>query len=149
VIDHPKAYLQPPNRPMGPLSPEVQAFIAKHEAAQEQERKKHDEEEVWTNYRMLQVWDLLGLYFSCHEPDDLYITPVPVGYTRNRTDGVRLTMKPGARNEVIFDPFPFRERGCKVSLVMKRLPKRNYPDRASFQAAYFQAQSEVLSFTLS
>lgn len=149
VIDHPKAYLQPANWQASPLGPEVKTFIASHEAAQELERKKHNEDEVWTNYRMLQVWDLLGLYFSCHDPDQLQITPVPAEYTKSRTDGVRLTMKPGARNEVIFDPFPFRERGCKISLVTKRLPRRKYQNSESFKAAYYQAQSEILTFTLS
>ena len=47
------------------LGPEIEAFIARHEAWQEEERNKRDAAEVWTNYRLLQVWDLLGLYFCC------------------------------------------------------------------------------------
>lgn len=148
VIDHPKAYLHPVGVPSMPVTSEIDAFMAKNETLQEQQRKQLDEAEVWTNYRLLQVWDLLGLYFSCHDPDDLYINPVPQAYTSSRTDGIRMTMKPVGRYEVAFDPFPFRTRGTKISLAMKRLPKRKYADSASFHAAYFQAQPEHLTFTL-
>jgi hypothetical protein len=148
VIDHPKAYLHPAGAPSMPLTPEIEAFVAKSEAEQEQQRKKLGEAEVWTNYRLLQVWDLLGLYFSCHDPDELYITPVPQTYAAGRNEGGRISMKPVSRYEVAFDPFPFRSRGIKVSLAMKRLPKRKYPDAESFKSAYFQAQPELMTFTL-
>jgi hypothetical protein len=148
VIEHPKAYLQPAgNLPVQPNA-DVHAFMAKSEAEQARQRRGVDEGQLWTNYRLLQVWDLLGLYFSCHDPDDLYITPVPVAYTNNKSDGVRLTMKPVGHNEVAFDPFPFRMRGCKIVLAVKRLPNRKYSDADAFRAAYFQAEPDSITFTL-
>lgn len=148
VIEHPKAYLQPAGRlPMQP-SDEVQSFIAKREALQIRTRRELDEAQVWTNYRLLQVWDLLGLYFSCHEPDELYITPVPTAYTADKSEGVRLTMKPIGPNEVAFDPFPFRIRGCRIALSFKRLPSRKFRDAEAFASAYFQAPFESMSFAL-
>lgn len=148
VIEHPKAYLHPVGKPSMPLNAEIEAFIVQSEEQQEQQRKTLDEAEVWTNYRLLQVWDLLGLYFSCHDPDEFYITPVPQAYSASRTDGVRLTIKPVGGYEVAFDPFPFRSKGTKISLAMKRLPKRKYPNADAFKAAYFQACPELLTFSL-
>jgi hypothetical protein len=148
VIEHPKAYLHPIGKPSMPLNEEIEAFIVKNEADQKEQRRDLDEAEVWTNYRLLQVWDLLGLYFSCHDPDELYITPVPQAYNASPTDGIRLTVKPIGRYEVKFEPFPFRKRGTKIALAVKRLPKRKFPSAEAFKMAYFQAQFEFLTFTL-
>jgi hypothetical protein len=148
VIDHPKAYLHPAGTlPMQPTD-EVRAFIAKNEALQAQQRSGLENAQVWTNYRLLQVCDLLGLYFSCHEPDELYIKPVPTAYTSDKSDGVVLTMKPVGPREVAFEPFPFRAKNYRITLLTKRLPARKYCNADDFMAAYFQSQSELLSFTL-
>jgi hypothetical protein len=148
VIAHPKAYLQPQGRlPMQPTE-EVKAFIAKNEAIQAKQKAGADDAQVWTNYRLLQVCDLLGLYFSCHEPDELYITPVPTAYTADKAKGVTVTMNPVGPRVVAFEPFPFRARNITVGLQGKRLPSRTYLDADAFMAAYFQAEPEAFTFTL-
>ena len=76
------------------LSAEVQALITHNEAWQERQRATLDAKGVWTNYRLMQVWDLLGLYFCCQEPYDDYIEPVPVGYSGADNEGVRVSLKP-------------------------------------------------------
>jgi hypothetical protein len=148
VIDHPKAYLHRTDRPSMTITPEIEAMLVEGEASQAKVRSQFDENAVWTNYRLMQVWDLIGLYFCCHEPDDLYITPVPQSYADARTEGVRIMLKPVAKHEVEFTPFPFRKRGIKIFLSTKRLPKRKYPNSDEFLRAYFQAKTELLTFTL-
>lgn len=130
------------------LGPEIEAFIARHEAWQEEERNKRDAAEVWTNYRLLQVWDLLGLYFCCGEPREDRIEPVPVAKTAAKDDGVRLALNPLTPRKVAFDPYPFDVRPLKVQLSCKRLPRVTYPDQAAFRRAYFQAPSELIEFEL-
>ena len=73
------------------LNPDIEAFIARHEAWQEEQQRSLDPAQIWTNYRLLQVWDLLGLYFCCAEPAEDRIEPVPVAYGASKTDGVRLS----------------------------------------------------------
>src|SRR5262249_42567571 len=107
-----------------------------------------DEGQVWTNYRLLQVWDLLGLYFSCHDPDDLYITPVPATYSGGKSGGRRITLRPVGPNTVAFEPNPFRIPETKIVLVVKRLPSRSFPDATAFRNAYFMAESDSITFTL-
>lgn len=134
--------------------PEIQAFIQHNEARQAEQRarieedgEEADEEDgVATNYHLLQVWDLLGLYFCCQEPCDDAIEPVPVRYGEDA--GVRLTMGPVGDRQVRFDPYPFDLRPLKVQINCMRLPQVSYPDLESFRRAYFQAEHSILVYEL-
>lgn len=130
------------------LGEETKAFIARHEAWQEEQQRTLDPAQVWTNYRMLQVWDLLGLYFCCADPAEDRIEPVPTAYGTSRSDGVCLSLHPETPRRVALDPFPFGARPLKVQLTSKRLPATRFADLASFRRAYFQAPTELLEFEL-
>jgi hypothetical protein len=130
------------------LSPEVRAFIAHNEAWQERQRATLDAKGVWINYRLMQVWDILGLYFCCQEPREDHIEPVPVTYAADDGDGVRLTMTPVAGRTVRFDPYPFDVRPCRVQLVSRRVPRATFEDGEAFRRAWFQAQVALTEFEL-
>jgi hypothetical protein len=130
------------------LNPDIEAFIARHEAWQEEQQRTLDPAQVWTNYRLLQVWDLLGLYFCCAEPTEDRIEPVPVAYGASKTDGVRLAMIPETPRRIVMDPYPFDVRPLKVQLTSKRLPASRFADLAAFRRAYFKAPTELLEFEL-
>jgi len=142
TIKHPEAYN------IKTQSPEVEKFIARNESVQERERSAWDPEQVWINYRLLQVWDLLGLYFCCQEPYEDYVEPVPLSYRDGALGGVRLSMKPAGPRRVAFDPYPFDVRPCRVQLSFKRLPKTTFADLESFQRGYFQAENDLMIFEL-
>jgi hypothetical protein len=126
--------------------PEIAAFVERDEKRQGEARKAFDSDEVWTNYWLLQVWDLLGLYFCCAEPCDDYIDPVPVAYGSTKSDGIRLTLKALGPDKVKFDPYPFDRPGIRLQLGSKRLPQTKYADQASFRRAYFQAPIDLIEF---
>jgi hypothetical protein len=130
------------------LRPEIQALIDRNEALQEQERKSLDQDNVWTNYRLMQVWDLLGLYFCCQEPYDDYVEPVPTSYNGDSKAGVRMTMRPVGEGRVAFDPYPFNERPLRVQIGCRRLPQTSFADLHEFRQAYFQAEKELLRYEL-
>jgi hypothetical protein len=138
----------PTNYNIRQLSPEIEAFIARHEAWQDEQQRTLDPTQVWTNYRLLQVWDLLGLYFCCAEPGEDRIEPVPERYGAGKNDGVRLTMRAEAPRRVAFDPYPFDVQPLKVQLTSKRLPKQKFADQADFRRAYFKAPTELIEFEL-
>lgn len=140
--------MQHPPHPIRPQKPEVDAFVARNEARQEREKQQFDADEVWTNYRLLQVWDNLGLYFACAEPCDDYIEPVPVRYGGAKDEGVRMTLTPQSPRRIAFDPYPFGTRPLTVQLGYKRLPSITYPDQESFREAYFKAPTETMAFEL-
>ncbi|OLD99660.1 MAG: hypothetical protein AUG80_04600 [Candidatus Rokubacteria bacterium 13_1_20CM_4_68_9] len=130
------------------LSPEVQAFVARNEAWQERQRASLDAKGVWTNYRLMQVWDLLGLYFCCQDPYDDHIEPVPVSYAAGDDDGVRLTMKAIGPRRVAFDPYPFDVRPCRAQLSFKRVAQQAFDDVEAFRRAWFQAEVGLMDFEL-
>ncbi len=130
------------------LSPGIQAFIDRNEAWQERQRATLDAKGVWTNYRLLQVWDFLGLYFCCQDPYEDHIEPVPSGYAGGDDDGVRLTMKPAGPGQVAFDPYPFDVRPCRAQLAFKRVARSSFEDVESFRRAWFQADVGLKEFEL-
>lgn len=137
-----------PQSPMRKLAPEIENFVAENEARQERARKAFDPQILQTNYHLLQVWDLLGLYFCCQDPCDDYIEPVPLSYGNGQNESVRLTLKPISNRLVVFEPFPFGQRPCRIQLSHRRLPATVYPDLDSFRRAYFQAPIELMNFEL-
>ena len=140
TITHPSGYN------LRDLNPEVRQFIQQNEAWQEQERASWDSGALWTNYRLMQVWDLLGLYFCCQDPYDDYVEPVPTSYSDKK--GIRLTMQPAGPNQVTFDPYPFNVRPCRVQLAFKRLPKSSFENLEAFHRSYFQAENGLFRFEL-
>jgi len=140
AIDH------PPAREPGALAEDVRAFIARCEAQQAEERRPFDAAALRVNYQLLQVWDLLGLYFGCQEPFYERIWPVPTGYGASAP--VTLELRNLGRGKVSLDPFPFDVPGLRVQMRGKRLASKRYPDEASFRKAYYQATSEALEFEL-
>ena len=130
------------------LAADTEQFIEKNETRQRQEEKAFDPVELRTNYHLLQVWDLLGLYFCCQDPYDDYIEPVPLAYDGKKENTVRLSMQALGPRKVAFEPFPFNSRPCEVQLAYRRLPATTYPDLDAFRRAYFQARVEVMNFEL-
>jgi hypothetical protein len=130
------------------LSPEVRAFIDHNEAWQKGQRATVDTKGVWTNYRLLQVWDLLGLYFCCQEPYEDHVAPVPIGYTGGEDDGVPMTMTPAGSRRVAFDPYPFDVRPCRVQLAFRRVARSSFDDTEAFRREWFGAEVGLLEFEL-
>jgi hypothetical protein len=130
------------------LSPEVRTFIAENEAWQQRQRATLDAKGVWTNYRLLQVWDLLGLYFCCQEPYDDHVDPVPVSYAGADDDGVRMAMTPVGPRQVAFDPYPFDVRPCRVQLSCRQISRSTFGDVEAFRRAWFQTDVGLMEFEL-
>jgi hypothetical protein len=78
TIDHPTAFnfSNPP--------PDIARFTEENERWQAGQKQKCDQDVLWTNYRLMQVWDLLGLYFCCQDVRDDYIDPVPLRLEQKR-----------------------------------------------------------------
>jgi hypothetical protein len=130
--------------------PLITEFIARHEALRPGiiERNGFDPKQVWINYRLLQVWDLLSLHFSCTPPFDDVIEPVPCSYDAAGGEGVRLTLTPVDAYTVAIDPYPFDVRPLRIAVPAKRLAQSRFSDQDAFRKAYFQAPVELMTFTL-
>jgi hypothetical protein len=142
TIKHPIAYN------LNTVPPEIAAFIKKNEAWQNEAKATFDRDELWTNYRLMQIWDLLGLYFCCQDPYEDYIEPVPVRYGAGNDAGTKITLRPLGNGRVAFDPYPFDVRPCRIQLAFRRLPSASFPSVEAFRRAYFRADDELMNFEL-
>ncbi len=130
------------------LDARIIELIERNEAWQEKTLRSLDEHSKATfptNYRMLQVWDVLGLYFCCQEPNEDYIDPIPTGFSG---EGARMTMQPVGHRKVVFDPYPFDERGLRVQLSCKRVASKSYSSAEAFREAYFKAPNELIEYEI-
>jgi len=128
------------------LPAEINEFIARSEPVQEQERAAIGGDTIWTNYRLLQVWDLLGLYFTVGEPYEHAVEPVPTAYDGDMRSGVRMEMHPLGDNRVAFEPYPFDVRPLTLHIPYRRLEHAAFDDGDAFRRAYFQAVPELLTY---
>ena len=143
-IDHPARKYD-----LHKLDQRILELIERNEAWQEktlQALDPHSRETFPTNYRMMQVWDLLGLYFCCQEPYEDAIDPIPTSFAGK---GRRMTMRPVDERSVVFDPYPFDEPSLRVQLSCKRLPAKRYSSAAEFRDAYFKAPNDLLEYRIS
>ncbi|MBI3091673.1 MAG: DUF3891 family protein [Candidatus Tectomicrobia bacterium] len=135
----------------------VRAFIAQleREQAELRARLQHnpayaaavEDRWLWTNYRLLQVFDQISLFFCFFRPGATRtIKAAPRTY-----DGAEVTLRVTAldASRVVVVPFPFAHAETEVTLRVKRLPNRTYADdddvRATLNAAPFQALRYILA----
>jgi hypothetical protein len=139
-----------PEHKIRPQKPEVDAFVERNEEARAQviAERGWDPAELRINYRLLQTWDLLSLYFSCQEPYEDSIDPVPTSYDEREGEGVRLTLTPLGGNRIAVDPYPFDIDPCRFQLPARRLPQAKFANEAEFRKAYFQAPIELIEYEL-
>jgi hypothetical protein len=130
--------------------PAVDAFVEKNEAQRAAAIAEHgwDAQRLRVNYRLLQVWDLLSLYFSCQQPFEEYIEPVPTSYADKDGEGVRITLTPLDATTIAIDPYPFDENPLRLQLSARRLKTGTFENHDAFIKAYFQAPTELLTFEL-
>lgn len=142
--------IERPGHKLRTLRPEVEAFIARNEARRDEARKQAswDRAQIRINYRLVQTWDLLSLYFSCQEPYEDDIEPVPTSYDDAEGEGVRLTLTPQGSSRIGIDPFPFDVNPCRFQLAARRFSYGTFENAASFRTAYARAPLEILEYEL-
>lgn len=139
-------------------SAEVKA--AKQELETKQEKEKRSlalnnptfENELWFNYRALQLYDLLSLYFCCdgYVDDDQFkeerLAPVRLSYD-NQAE-VELRIIPAGGRSVRMEPYPFDSAPLAVSARARIVPPGTYPSEAACLEAYHKAPRTLLSFEI-
>ncbi len=114
----------------------VGAFVQQEEDRQVALRRMLDADETWrwTSYALLQVFDVVSLYFGLADvevgvPGACEAVPTAAG-----ADPVQIAIEPLGPWRVRFDPYPFRED--RVALTMRRrlVPKREWLDEDAFRA---------------
>ena len=128
---------------------QVEGFVAEQEELQARlvDRLGVSDEERWTNYRLLQVYDRLSLYFclkdtEAGEADTLEPVPVDAG------GETALGIEPAGAWSVRLDPYPFAESPARFRLVRRRVGKRGRRDDESFRRELAAAAPEHVEITI-
>ena len=107
--------------------------------------------EVAINYRLLQTFDLLSLYF-CRDGYDgdrltpARIEPVPASYREG--DDAALSIEPCGESTVRIAPWPFSEPRFDVSVLCRRLRRAPGAPEQACRTAYLAAPRVCLTWTL-
>jgi hypothetical protein len=140
-------------------SAEVQAVKKALETRQEEEKKKLGggdpkfASDLWFNFRMLQIYDLLSLYFCCdgYADDEQFkedrLAPIPLSYESKEELELRLT--PAGAGAVKMDPYPFDISPLKVSVRARLVPGGGFASAAECSEAYHKSPRRLLSFEIS
>ncbi len=129
----------------------IGAFVAEQEAWQAEQVTALGvpDAERWANYKLLQVFDRLAIYFSLQDLEQGHsevIAPVPAAGGSE----VELSLEPVKPWHVRMSPFPFATNGdASFSLVRRVIPKQDWASNDAFRAAFDAVQPERLSITVS
>lgn len=123
----------------------VDAFVAEEEQRQAELRRALDVDEAqqWTNYALLQVFDVLSLYFALSDaesgaPGACEAVPTADG------GSARIAIEPLGPWRVRLDPYPFVEPTTALTMRRRLIPKRDWPDDDAFRADFEAAPVETV-----
>jgi len=133
----------------------VQKFIQDQEATQVRIRRQFSQLSqyqgfasdayIWTNYKLLQVWDRLSLMLCWHGASAFSLSFVPTSYSDSETS---LATKPVSEHGLVVSPYPFEESPMDFHVLGRLLPDRPYEGAQAFKDAYYRAPRIDLAFIL-
>jgi len=132
-----------------------------HVAQMEQYAGANSSDRIWFNYRMMQVFDRLSLFFcanfdvvsvpetGAHSAGKGYYGPIidPTPTRFGDDDGV-LRLLPIDKATVAADPYPFDESPLRVRVRGRLIPRIAYKNQEEFRETYGKAARQVFEFTL-
>lgn len=123
----------------------IEAFLARNEPKQDAAIAAFGKQQFETNYNLLQIWDLLSLYFCTAEPKQEYLEPAPMNYSDPNAT-TRLELTPLDERRVAIDPYPFDIDPLPVEYIYRHMPTAKFPDQESFRIAYFGTPFKIRQF---
>jgi hypothetical protein len=104
-----------------------------------------EERRLWCDYKLLQVFDRLSLYFCMAPPRSAALDPVPLDYEGGET---ALTLTPLTERTVAVTPYPFDQSPLPLSLRARVVPDRDYAGDEDFRAIFAAAPVVELRFEI-
>jgi hypothetical protein len=139
-------------------SPAVEALKRELEAKQEKDRSELAEgrpgfeRELWHNYRALQAFDLLSLYFCCdgYATEETFreykLSPVTPAYDRD--EEVALRIIPNGPGAVRMHPYPFDSSPLRVTVRARIVPPTKVKSEKACAEAYHKAPRCLVKFQI-
>lgn len=130
-------------------------------ARMEQYAGMNSPDQIRFNYRMMQVFDRLSLFFCAnfdiasvlasgsHSQGKAYygpsMKPTPVRFGQEDTE---LCLRVVDRTAVVAEPYPFDESPLRVGVRGRLIPRVTYKSQEEFREIYSKAPREIFEFTL-
>ncbi|HTU23653.1 MAG TPA: DUF3891 family protein [Gemmataceae bacterium] len=102
-----------------------------------------EEHRLWCNYKLLQMYDRLSLYFCTAPPRSAVLEPAPLDYEGGET---QLTLTPLTERTVAITPYPFDRSPLPFTVRACIVPDRDYASDNDFRAVFAAAPLTELSF---
>jgi hypothetical protein len=124
----------------------VDAFVQQEEDRQVALRRSLDADEAWrwTSYALLQVFDVVSLYFGLANVEAGAAGACEGVPTAGGGDPVRIAIEPLGPWRVRFDPYPFREQATALTMRRRLVRKREWLDDDAFRADLAAAPFETV-----
>jgi len=121
---------------------------------------------LWFNYRMMQVFDRLSLFFCCNfdlekatasesqSQDDkdygraFYRSAINSTPTRFGQQDIELCLTPVGKTKLRVEPFPFDQSELKVSVRGRIIPRRPYRSQEEFRDVYRRQPRQTFEYML-
>jgi hypothetical protein len=154
----------PPDRS---ADPRVQEYIRHQDGVRtkltEEVRRSEDfrpfssDEQIWTNYELVEVFDQLAQFLCNRYPfnskvrthgphNTLNDVPVPV---RSGVEHVTVNVDVVDEKRAVVRPYPFDVTPLVVSFSARLVPNRKYSDEEDFLREFYKAERTMVSYTLS
>ncbi|HUK42520.1 MAG TPA: DUF3891 family protein [Candidatus Acidoferrales bacterium] len=131
-------------------------------ARMEQYAGMNSEEQIWFNYRMMQVFDRLSLFFCANfdisgvGKSGFHSTTGKVFYgssmkptpTKFGQEDSEVRLRVTDKKKVVAEPYPFDEPQFTVSVRGRLIPKRAYKSQEDFRTTYAKTNRELFEFTV-
>lgn len=102
-----------------------------------------EDRRLWCNYKLLQMYDRLSLYFCTAPPRPAVLEPAPLDYEGSET---QLTLTPLTERTVAITPYPFDRSPLPFTLPACIAPDRDYASDDDFRAVFAAAPFTELYF---
>ncbi len=102
-----------------------------------------EERRLWCNYKLLQMYDRLSLYFCTAPPRPATLEPAPRDYEGGET---QLTLTPLNERAVAISPYPFNRSPLSFTVPTRTVPNRDCEDENDFRAVFSQAPVRALNY---
>jgi Protein of unknown function (DUF3891) len=131
-------------------------------ARTEQYAGMNTDDQIWFNYRMMQVFDRLSLFFCANfdiskvGESGSHSTSGKVFYgssmkptpTRFGEEDGEVRLRVVDKSNVIAEPYPFDQPKLTVSARGRMIPKRAYKSQEDFREIYATTNRELFQFTI-
>jgi Protein of unknown function (DUF3891) len=156
-------YAYPPDRTS---DPRVKAYVDHQDALRlkilrelrqsEQYKPYCSEEQVWTNYEYMEIFDVLAQFVCNRYPLNSQARKLGPTNTLNDIDvptkhghkTVRMIIDTVAKHKAILRPYPFDIDPLPLSFAARLVPNRAYKDGEDFLGEFYRAERITINHTL-